>query len=162
MFSSVLLFLDIGMQEMVVIMLVILLLFGGDKLPELARGLGKGIRDFKDASDSVKREINNQIENIENPKTAAKPAVTDTKELPVAATDDYDGYNTSSEFDDVHKHTQVANTIPASQSHAVASDQLDETANEPVDYHAFKSEENHTDGSAGSTEADKQNEPYRS
>ena len=162
MFSSVLLFLDIGMQEMVVIMLVILLLFGGDKLPELARGLGKGIRDFKDASDSVKREINNQIENIENPKTAAKPAVTDTKELPVAATDDYDGYNTSSEFDDVHKHTQVANTIPASQSHAVASDQLDETANEPVDYHAFKSGENHNDESAVSTEADKQNEPYKS
>ncbi|MEO6632738.1 MAG: twin-arginine translocase TatA/TatE family subunit, partial [Mucilaginibacter sp.] len=50
MFSSALLFLDIGGQELMLIMLVILLLFGGDKLPELARGLGKGIRDFKDAS----------------------------------------------------------------------------------------------------------------
>src|SRR3954462_15664698 len=69
MLSSVLLFLDIGMQEMVLIMLVILMLFGGDKLPELARGLGKGIRDFKDASEDVKREINNQINNYEEKKT---------------------------------------------------------------------------------------------
>ncbi len=160
MFSSALLFLDIGGQELMLIMLVILLLFGGDKLPELARGLGKGIRDFKDASDSVKREINNQIDNIENTKTAAKPSLPEVKEEAVA--DDYDGYNTSAEFDDVHKHTQVANTIPVGQSHAVASDQLDETVNEPVDYHAFKSEENQSEGSAVSTEADKQNESYKS
>ncbi len=52
--------------------------------------------------------------------------------------------------------------MPAGQSHAVATDQLDETANEPVDYHAFKSDENHNDESAISTEADKQNEPYKS
>ena len=162
MISSVLLFLDIGMQEMVLIMLAILLLFGGDKLPELARGLGKGIRDFKDASESVKREINNQIENIESPKVAAKPALPEAKEEAVAATDDYDGYNTSAEFDDVHKHTPVANTMPASQSHAVATDQLDEAPNEPVDYHAFKSDENHNDESTVSTEVDKPNEPYKS
>jgi sec-independent protein translocase protein TatA len=40
---------------------VVLLLFGGKKLPELARGLGKGIRDFKDASEGVKREIHRNI-----------------------------------------------------------------------------------------------------
>lgn len=43
------------------ILAVVLLLFGGKKLPELARGLGKGIRDFKDASEGVKREIHRNI-----------------------------------------------------------------------------------------------------
>jgi len=58
-------FLNIGTQEMFVILIVILLLFGGKKLPELARGLGKGIREFKDASEGIKREIADQINNFE-------------------------------------------------------------------------------------------------
>jgi len=70
MLASVLLFLNIGTSEMVLIMFVALLLFGGDKLPGIARGLGKGIRDFKDASEGVKREINNQINNYEEKKTS--------------------------------------------------------------------------------------------
>ena len=36
-------------------------MFGGDKLPDLARGVGKGLRDFKEATESVKNEINSQI-----------------------------------------------------------------------------------------------------
>jgi sec-independent protein translocase protein TatA len=47
----------IGMQEMLVIMVVILLLFGSKKLPGLARGLGKSMREFKKAAEDVKREI---------------------------------------------------------------------------------------------------------
>ncbi len=58
-------FLNIGTQEMIFIVIIILLLFGGKKLPELARGLGKGIREFKDASDGIKREISDQINNFE-------------------------------------------------------------------------------------------------
>ncbi len=46
-----------GMPEMLVIMVVILLLFGAKRLPELARGLGKSIREFKKAAEDVKREI---------------------------------------------------------------------------------------------------------
>lgn len=59
-----LLFLNIGAQETVLIVFAILLLFGGKKLPELAKGLGKGMREFKDASDGVKREIHRNINSL--------------------------------------------------------------------------------------------------
>ncbi|WP_317044478.1 Sec-independent protein translocase subunit TatA/TatB [Chitinophaga niabensis] len=45
------------MTELILIALVVLLLFGGKKIPELMRGLGKGIREFKDAKDNVRREM---------------------------------------------------------------------------------------------------------
>lgn len=50
-----------GGWELVVIVLVIVLLFGAKKIPELARGLGKGIREFKDASKEIKDEIEGGI-----------------------------------------------------------------------------------------------------
>lgn len=43
----------IGTPEIIVIVLVVLLLFGGRKIPELMRGLGRGVREFKDASSGV-------------------------------------------------------------------------------------------------------------
>ena len=48
---------SIGTPELLVIMLVILLLFGSKRLPELARGIGKGIRQFRKAMEDVKDEI---------------------------------------------------------------------------------------------------------
>lgn len=48
---------SIGTPELLLIMLVILLLFGSKRLPELARGIGKGIRQFRKAMDDVKEEI---------------------------------------------------------------------------------------------------------
>ena len=39
----------IGAQEIIIILVIVLLLFGGKKIPELMRGLGKGVKDFKDA-----------------------------------------------------------------------------------------------------------------
>ena len=57
-------FLNMGGGEIALIMVVVLLLFGGKKLPELARGLGKGIREFKDASEGVKREIHRNINSV--------------------------------------------------------------------------------------------------
>jgi sec-independent protein translocase protein TatA len=69
MYSFVLLFFsNLFSSDMIIILIVALFLFGGEKLPEIARGLGKGIRDFKDASESVKREINNQINSYEEKK----------------------------------------------------------------------------------------------
>ncbi|WP_228098688.1 twin-arginine translocase TatA/TatE family subunit [Pedobacter sp. MC2016-24] len=58
-------FLNIGGAEMMLILAVVLLMFGGKKLPELARGLGKGIREFKDASEGVKREIHRNINTMD-------------------------------------------------------------------------------------------------
>lgn len=58
-------FLNMGGGEIMLILAVVLLLFGGKKLPELARGLGKGIRDFKDASEGVKREIHRNINSVD-------------------------------------------------------------------------------------------------
>ncbi len=87
MFSSVLLFFEFTAPEVMLIFFVILLLFGGDKLPQLARGLGKGIRDFKDASEGVKREITNQIDNFESKKeteAAAASTAASVNEAPVA------------------------------------------------------------------------------
>jgi sec-independent protein translocase protein TatA len=47
----------LGTTELILILLVVLLLFGAKKIPDLARGMGRGIREFKDASREIKREI---------------------------------------------------------------------------------------------------------
>ena len=65
MLSSVFLFLNIGTSEMVLILFAALMLFGGDKLPELARGLGKGIREFNDAKSNVTKEIEEGLKEKE-------------------------------------------------------------------------------------------------
>ncbi len=48
---------NIGMPELIIILAMLLLMFGSRKLPELARGLGKGIREFKDATKHVENEF---------------------------------------------------------------------------------------------------------
>tara|TARA_B100001113_G_C20823053_1_gene497603 strand:- start:227 stop:400 length:174 start_codon:yes stop_codon:yes gene_type:complete len=49
-------FLMIGWPQIVLIIVVVLILFGGKKLPELMRGLGKGMKEFKDASKEIKED----------------------------------------------------------------------------------------------------------
>ena len=65
MLHSQILFLDIGGPEMMLIMVAALLMFGGQKLPELARGLGKGIRDFKDAANGVKDDLQDSMTKLQ-------------------------------------------------------------------------------------------------
>jgi sec-independent protein translocase protein TatA len=54
---------SLGPMEITIILLVVLLLFGGKKLPELAKGLGKGIKEFKKAKQDVAEEINKVTED---------------------------------------------------------------------------------------------------
>lgn len=56
-FFNIFLFAMPGGGEWIIIVIAILLLFGGKKIPELMRGIGKGMREFKDAKDNVKTEI---------------------------------------------------------------------------------------------------------
>ncbi|WP_317126710.1 Sec-independent protein translocase subunit TatA/TatB [Chitinophaga lutea] len=67
--SPLLLFQELGMTELILIALVVLLLFGGKKIPELMRGLGKGIREFKDAKDNVRREMEEGMKETEVKKS---------------------------------------------------------------------------------------------
>ena len=55
-------FFTLGPWEILLILIVILILFGARRLPELARGLGQGINEFRDAVDSSKKEIIDGIE----------------------------------------------------------------------------------------------------
>ncbi len=55
--STTLLFSMPGGSEWILIVLIVLLMFGGKKIPDLMRGIGKGIREFKDAKDQVGSEI---------------------------------------------------------------------------------------------------------
>lgn len=54
--NHTLLFLGMGMQEVLVIALVVLLFFGGKKIPELMKGLGKGVKSFKDGMNGLENE----------------------------------------------------------------------------------------------------------
>lgn len=53
----------LGGQELVLILLIILLLFGAKKLPELAKGLGKGMKEFKKAQSEIEEEINRAVDD---------------------------------------------------------------------------------------------------
>ncbi len=67
-----------GGWEIVIIALLILLMFGAKKLPELARGLGQGIREFKGAVDGVKNEIEEADKSLEEEKNQTSD--TETKD----------------------------------------------------------------------------------
>lgn len=58
----------LGMQEILVIAFVVLLLFGGKKIPELMNGLGKGVRSFKEGMNDIKKDIADEPEKTEKSK----------------------------------------------------------------------------------------------
>ncbi len=55
----------IGMQEVLLISLVILLFFGGKKIPELMKGLGKGVRSFKEGMNNIKTDLETSEKQID-------------------------------------------------------------------------------------------------
>jgi sec-independent protein translocase protein TatA len=64
---------SLGWNEILLILLIVLLLFGGRKIPELMRGLGKGIREFNDAKDNVKKEIEDGLSEKERKSATSTP-----------------------------------------------------------------------------------------
>ncbi len=61
-----LLFANLGGGELILIALVILLLFGGKKIPELMKGLGKGVKSFKDGMNEIEKDIKDVNNNTED------------------------------------------------------------------------------------------------
>ena len=53
----------LGTPEIILIALIVLLLFGGKKIPEMMKGLGKGVKSFKDGMNEVKEEIDKPVDN---------------------------------------------------------------------------------------------------
>lgn len=67
-------------QEIFVILLVVLLLFGANTIPEIARGLGKGMREFRKAADDIKREMNEHSNDFKKDFKDIKDEIKNTKD----------------------------------------------------------------------------------
>lgn len=63
---------DIGGPELLLVLAVILVLFGGQKIPELARGLGKGIKEFKKAQNDIEKEFNKVVDTASDSSKPSK------------------------------------------------------------------------------------------
>jgi sec-independent protein translocase protein TatA len=74
--SLILLFSMPGGTEWVLIILAVLILFGGRKIPEFMRGLGRGIREFNDAKSNVKKEIEDGMNEKENKSSSTTTSTT--------------------------------------------------------------------------------------
>ena len=70
---------NLGAGEIIIIALVILLLFGGKKIPELMRGLGKGVKEFKNGMDEVKRDLDTDSEAAKKDKVLEPDKIEKTK-----------------------------------------------------------------------------------
>ena len=62
---------SLGWNEILLIIVLVLLLFGGKKIPELMRGLGRGVREFNDAKNTIRREVEEGISEKEGQKTTS-------------------------------------------------------------------------------------------
>jgi len=67
-----LLFLNLGAGEIIIIALIVLLLFGGKKIPELMHGIGKGVKSFKDGMSDIENDIKKDVNSTDEKKDSAK------------------------------------------------------------------------------------------
>ena len=72
----------LGTQEIIIILVIVLLLFGGRKIPELMRGLGRGVREFNDAKNNVRQEIESNINEVKKEPTNPTTTTTTTPTQP--------------------------------------------------------------------------------
>jgi len=68
-----------GGIEIFIVVLIILLLFGAKRIPELARGIGQGIQEFRKASDDIKKEIDKGADDVKNAASGKKKEEAETK-----------------------------------------------------------------------------------
>jgi sec-independent protein translocase protein TatA len=76
---------SVGMPELILIFIVALLVFGPKKLPELGKSLGRGLAEFKKASEDLKKTIEDEIEQGKQEAAAVKQQVTEVRNTLVAA-----------------------------------------------------------------------------
>ncbi|MEX6686081.1 twin-arginine translocase TatA/TatE family subunit [Danxiaibacter flavus] len=67
---------NLGFQEILLIAVVVLVLFGGRKIPEFMKGLGRGIREFNDAKNNVKKELEEGMNEKDNQPTTTTTSST--------------------------------------------------------------------------------------
>lgn len=108
-------FLFIGGAEIFIIGLIVVLFFGTDKLPEIARGLGKGMRDIKNATNDIKNEIkdtgieNNIVDDIKKEVNLAKESINDITQ-PINENYKTDNINNIEEVKEGNKEDTSTNT----------------------------------------------------
>lgn len=85
--NGVFLIFNIGGVEIIFILFIVIMLFGANRIPEIARGLGKGIREVKNAANDIKSEINNStsedssLKNIKDIKDTVKKETKEIKDV---------------------------------------------------------------------------------
>ena len=82
----------LGGGELMMIMFIVLLLFGADKMPELARGMGKALREVKKATSGVEEEIKKAMEEEPAKKSLPKPPATIPQTPPTPIPDKFPPY----------------------------------------------------------------------
>ena len=97
----VFLFLNLGGGEIMVVLLFVLLFFGSKSIPDLAKGLGKGLREIREASENIKREIEKGVNDVtaDSPQKAADGITETIKE----------------HQPETPPNTQTQNTVPLDQ-----------------------------------------------
>lgn len=119
----------VGVQEMVVIFLVALVLFGPKKLPELGRTIGKAITEFRRASNELKASFEREMHNLERETDALKePPSTPA----ISSASEHYSYDYNGEYiPDYEQTATISSTVSASESSGAESKGTDAAPHEP-------------------------------
>lgn len=79
--AQIFMFFNLGGGEIFIVLIIVLLLFGSKKIPEFAKGLGKGIRYFKDATDEIQRDIQDTVNDVKSESKAIKNSTDISEDL---------------------------------------------------------------------------------
>jgi sec-independent protein translocase protein TatA len=136
--GHLLLFLDIGSGEFLLILLVAFLVFGPDKIPEVARKIGRGMSEIRRASDEIKREITRETDKVK-------------KDLSVE----------ESIMDDLHKTTEDINKELGNISRDVNSSLKTDTSDKTNNQTDIKKEDQTAGKGTGTVDPNKENPPLK-